>query len=351
MSSSGSAGTRSEAALPPGPGEGSGGGGLVVQGLSRRLGERTLLEDLSLSVAEGECLALLGPSGCGKTTTLRLLAGLDAPSAGRVLLEGEDITDLPPGNRRVAMVFQSYALYPHLSVVGNLELGLRVRGVPARERESRVAAILELLQLAELRDRRPAQLSGGQRQRVALARALLRQPRLVLLDEPMSNLDAQLRDELRPELRRLLCGSGPPLIYVTHDQQEAIGMADRLAILRGGRLQQLGTARELYERPANLFVATFLGRPAINLLPPEAGRQLALRPEHLQPRSGDGMPARLLRREWWGSQQLCWLETARGELRMLLPAQQELPPDLHLVWNRSDELWFSSSGERLAGAD
>jgi multiple sugar transport system ATP-binding protein len=299
-------------------------------------------------VAPGECLALLGPSGCGKTTTLRLLAGLDPLSAGRIHLGGEEISAVPAGRRQVAMVFQSYALYPHLSVIGNLELGLKVRGVPVRERQRRIATILGLLQLEELQHRRPAQLSGGQRQRVALARALLRQPRLVLLDEPMSNLDAQLREELRPELRRLLCGEGPPVVYVTHDQQEAIGMADRLAILRAGRLQQLGTARELYDNPINRFVASFLGRPAINILAVEGNRELGLRPEHLRPVAA-GLPARLLRREWWGAQQLCWLETGRGALRMLLPAQQELPEDLQLGWNRRDELWFAASGERIEG--
>ena len=321
---------------------------LHLRQLSRRLGDRTLLQELSLSVASGECLALLGPSGCGKTTTLRLLAGLDAASAGRILLGDEDITELPAGQRQVAMVFQSYALYPHLSVVGNLDLGLRIRGVPAREREQRIGTMLELLQLTDLQQRRPAQLSGGQRQRVALARALLRQPRLMLLDEPMSNLDAQLREELRPELRRLLCGGEPPVIYVTHDQQEAMGMADRIAILREGRLQQVGSARELYRRPANRFVAGFLGRPAINLLPPEGARQLGLRPEHLRPVAEGGLPARLLRREWWGSQQLLWLETSLGELRMLLSAGQEVDDTLQLGWNAADELWFTSaSGERL----
>ena len=327
----------------------AGGEELRLLGIGRRLAERPLLQELTLTVAPGECLALLGPSGCGKTTTLRLLAGLDPVSQGRILLGNDDITEQPPGSRRVAMVFQSYALYPHLTVLGNLELGLRLRGVPAREREQRIGPMLELLQLSELRQRRPAQLSGGQRQRVALARALLRQPRLVLLDEPMSNLDAQLREELRPELRRLLCGNGPPVLYVTHDQQEAIGMADRLAILQNGRLQQVGTARELYERPVNRFVACFLGRPAINLLPLESGRQLALRPEHLRPSQGEGLAARLLRREWWGAQQLCWLETARGPLRMLLPSAQELPDSLQVGWERRDELWFGADGERLEG--
>jgi len=322
--------------------------GLRIEGLSRRLGDRTLLADLNLTVGPGECLALLGPSGCGKTTTLRLLAGLDQASAGRILLDGEDISRQSAGDRRVAMVFQSYALYPHLSVSDNLALGLRIRGMAPKERESRIAAVLELLQLEELRLRRPAQLSGGQRQRVALARALLRQPRLVLLDEPMSNLDAQLREELRPELRRLLCGGEHPVIYVTHDQQEAMGMADRIAVLRDGRLQQVGSARELYERPATRFVAAFLGRPAINWWPAQGSRQLGLRPEHLQPVESGGIPARLQRREWWGNQQLLWLESSVGELRMLVAADLEMPAKLEVGWRQQRELWFDTlSGARL----
>ena len=324
--------------------------GLRIQNLSRQLGNRLLLDGLELTVAPGECLALLGPSGCGKTTTLRLVAGLDQPSSGRILLGGEDITGQPAGQRQVAMVFQSYALYPHLSVADNLALGLRVRGVPAQEREQRIATVLELMQLGNLRSRRPAQLSGGQRQRVALARALLRQPRVMLLDEPMSNLDAQLREELRPELRRLLCGAEPPVLYVTHDQQEALGLADRIAVLKEGRLQQLGLPRQLYEDPANLFVASFLGRPAINLLPAEGGRLLGLRPEHLRPTAAEGLPARLQRREWWGHQQLLLLDTPRGELRLLLPSGSEPGDSFQLDWPRACELWFEArSGERLRG--
>ncbi|MEB3255760.1 MAG: ABC transporter ATP-binding protein [Synechococcaceae cyanobacterium] len=322
---------------------------LKLHQLGRRVAGRPLLSGLELQVGGGECVALLGPSGCGKTTTLRLVAGLDAPEpVSRILLDGRDITQEPPGRRRVAMVFQSYALYPHLSVHGNLALGLRVRGVQPRERERRIDAVLELLQLAALRERRPAQLSGGQRQRLALARALLRQPALMLLDEPMSNLDAQLREELRPELRRLLCGGEAPVLYVTHDQQEAIGLADRLAVLEGGRLQQVGTARELYEAPANRFVASFLGRPALNLLPPRDGRQLGLRPEHLRPVPQGGLAARPLRREWWGPQQLVWLESEQGPLRMLIGAERVLDDSLQVGWERRHELWFdAASGARL----
>jgi multiple sugar transport system ATP-binding protein len=322
--------------------------GLELRRLSRQLGGRTLLDHLDLQVSPGECVALLGPSGCGKSTTLRLVAGLDPASDGKVLLDGEDLTSREPGERQVAMVFQSYALYPHLSVEDNLELGLRIRGVSVPERRRRIDAVLELLQLDEARRRRPAQLSGGQRQRVALARALLRQPRIVLLDEPMSNLDAQLREELRPELRRLLCGGEQPVIYVTHDQQEAIGMADRIALLQEGRLQQAGSPRELYENPLNRFVASFLGRPAINLLAMEPGRQLGLRPEHMVLGEDGGLPARLLRREWWGHQQLLWLETPQGTLRALTSASAAPPSEARLSWQRRHELWFdTASGARL----
>jgi multiple sugar transport system ATP-binding protein len=322
--------------------------GLSVEQLTRRIGDRLLLDQLCLQVKPGECLALLGPSGCGKTTTLRLVAGLDAASGGRILLDGDDITRQSAGRRRVAMVFQSYALYPHLSVADNLALGLRVRGVPALERQRRIQAVLEMLQLADLRERRPAQISGGQRQRVALARALLRDPRIVLLDEPMSNLDAQLREELRPELRRLLCGADQPVLYVTHDQQEAMGIADRIALLDRGQLQQVGPVRELYDNPSNLFVASFLGRPALNLLAPQGHRQLGLRPEHLFPQEGTGLAATIQRREWWGHQQLLWLDTSAGTMKMLLPAGVELPEPLALGWHPHHELWFDArSGKRL----
>jgi len=322
--------------------------GLLLDHVSRQAEGRTLLDQLDLQVAEGECVALLGPSGCGKTTTLRVVAGLDALSAGRIVLDGHDISQMDPGQRRVGMVFQSYALYPHLTVAENLTLGLRIRGVSSTEREDRLTKILALLHLEDLRLRRPSQLSGGQRQRVALGRALLRQPRLMLLDEPMSNLDAQLREELRPELRRLLSSGGYPVLYVTHDQQEAVGLADRIAVLDQGRLQQVGDPRELHGNPANRFVASFIGRPAINLFPPQGGRQLAVRPEHLHSVETDGFPAQLLRAEWSGSQQVLWLESAAGLLRMLWPATPNPPSLLRVQWHPDDALAFDErTGERL----
>ena len=322
--------------------------GLWLDDLTRQVAGQTLLEGLQLRVAPGECVALLGPSGCGKTTTLRLVAGLDPLSRGRVVLDGQDISPLDPGQRRVGMVFQSYALYPHLSVADNLTLGLRVRGVAAAEREERLCQMLALLQLRDQRHLRPAQLSGGQRQRVALGRALLRQPQIMLLDEPMSNLDAQLREALRPELRRLLTGPGHPVLYVTHDQQEAVGLADRIAVLEQGRLQQVGDPRELHHNPANRFVASFMGRPAINLFPPRGGRQLAVRPECLRPVANGGIPARVQRAEWSGTQQVIWLESDAGLLRMLWPATGSPPDPLRVGWAAADALAFDErSGARL----
>ncbi|MFN7900236.1 MAG: ABC transporter ATP-binding protein [Synechococcaceae cyanobacterium] len=323
--------------------------GLELRQLSRTVGERALVDRLSLAIAPGECLALLGPSGCGKTTTLRLLAGLDQPSHGQVWLNGEDITALPPGDRQVGMVFQSYALYPHLSVLDNLSLGLRVRGVPSAEREQRIAATSALLKLEELLGRKPAQLSGGQRQRVALARALLRRPRLMLLDEPMSNLDAQLREELRPELRRLLCGGEPPVVYVTHDQQEALGMADRIAVLAEGKLQQIGTPSQLLLEPSNLFVAGFLGRPAINLFPARDGKVLGLRPQHLRFGQAGGLPVQVQRSEWWGHERLFWLHSESGVLRLLAHADQQPGAAPQVTWEPRHALWFDQhTGERLS---
>ena len=321
---------------------------LQLENLGRRIDGRPILESINLSVAPGQCLALLGPSGCGKSTILRLIAGLDRPDSGRILLEGRDITSLAPGRRQVAMVFQSYALYPHLSVERNLSLGMELRGVDRSERERELASVLELLQLSPYRQRRPSELSGGQRQRVALARALLRHPRVFLLDEPMSNLDAQLREELRPQLRRILCGGSTPVIYVTHDQQEAMGIADRIAVLQDARVQQCGTPQELYHRPANLVVAEFIGRPQINLLPQPDGTVLGIRPEHLAPVREGGLPVQVISREWHGASQLLALRSAAGELRWTCDGNQSVGDDLRLGWDPIHEHRFDQgTGQRL----
>jgi multiple sugar transport system ATP-binding protein len=222
------------------------------------------VDRLDLDVEDGQFLVLVGPSGCGKTTALRMIAGLEDISSGRLMIGGEIANDLAPRARNVAMIFQSYALYPHLTVAENMGFALRVRGQPKAEIESRVKRAAELLELQPYLGRRPAQLSGGQRQRVAMGRAIVRQPAAFLMDEPLSNLDARLRGQTRAEITRLQRDSGVTTVYVTHDQVEAMTMGDRVAVMNHGRLQQVGAPRELYDRPVNLFVATFLGSPPIN---------------------------------------------------------------------------------------
>lgn len=335
---------------------GSADNGLELRNLSRRVRQQTLLHQLSLSVAPGEILALLGPSGCGKSTTLRLIAGLDAGSEGQIWLNGRQITQQPPAQRQVAMVFQSYALFPHLSVERNLRLGMELRGVPAAEISRDVEQVLALLQLEGLRHRKPAELSGGQRQRVALARALLRKPALFLLDEPMSNLDAQLREDLRGELRTLLRSTGVPVVYVTHDQHEAMGLADRIAVLRDGRLQQIGTPEQLYNRPVNRFVASFLGSPSINLMD-TSDCQLGLRAERLELHpAGAALPdgfraveGELSHREWLGDRVISHVQIpAQGVLKVISASVSD-ERQLQVRWRCTDELRFDrESGERLA---
>ena len=315
-------------------------GDLRLEALNRRIAGRQILAGIDLAVAPGECLALLGPSGCGKSTILRLIAGLDRPDGGRILLAGRDITALSPGRRQVAMVFQSYALYPHLSVERNLLLGMELRGVPRQQRQQEADRVLSMLQLESFRSRRPSELSGGQRQRVALARALLRRPQVFLLDEPMSNLDAQLREELRPQLRAILCGGEAPVIYVTHDQQEAMGIADRIAVLQNGRLQQCGTPQELYASPANLVVASFIGRPQINLMDRGDGSLLGIRPEHLQAVEEGGVAVRVLSREWHGASQQLTVASPHGDLRWTTSGAEPINDQLRLGWQLQHELRF-----------
>ncbi|HEX4953657.1 MAG TPA: ABC transporter ATP-binding protein [Thermoanaerobaculia bacterium] len=240
-------------------------GRLDLEGLSKTFGSTPVLADLSLVVEAGELLTVLGPSGCGKTTLLRLIAGLELPDRGTLRLDGRDITRVPAHQRPVNTVFQSYALFPHLSVAGNVAFGLESRRFPRPEIERRVASALALLELAELAQRWPNELSGGQKQRVALARALVNEPEVLLLDEPMSALDAKLRAQLQLELRRLQRTLSRTFILVTHDQDEAMVVSDRILVMRGGRIEQLGSPREVYERPRTRFVAEFLG--AANLIP------------------------------------------------------------------------------------
>ena len=239
--------------------------GISIEKLCKSFGPVIAVRDLDLEIAEGEFVSLLGPSGCGKTTTLRMLAGLDFPTSGTIRIGDRVVNDLPPGKRDIAMVFQSYALYPHMTVAENIAYPLRKRGVPRREREAKVMEVARLLRLEALVERKPRHLSGGQQQRVALGRALVREPQVFLLDEPLSNLDAKLRAHMRAELIELHRRIGKTMVYVTHDQLEAMTMSDRIAVMHGGVLQQFGTPADVYERPANVFVADFIGTPSMTL--------------------------------------------------------------------------------------
>ena len=240
-----------------------------------------VLGEISIEIADGELLVLVGPSGCGKSTLLRCIAGLETPTRGRILIDGKDVSHLEPRDRDIAMVFQSYALYPHLTVRENLAFGLKMRKTAPSEIEKRVGEAAAMLGLEALLERRPAQLSGGQRQRVAMGRAVVRRPKAFLFDEPLSNLDASLRGQMRVELMRLHQRLGATMVYVTHDQVEAMTLADRIAVLEKGRLMQVGAPGELYARPANLFVARFIGTPEMNVIPVEAACRLGLVPVEL----------------------------------------------------------------------
>ena len=320
---------------------------LQIQNLGRSVGQHWIVRHLNLHVEDGECVALVGPSGCGKSSTLRLIAGLDPVSEGEIILNEANITHSSAAKRAVGMVFQSYALLPHLSVFANLELGLRVRGVRPFDRQQRIQAMLELVQLQDRANVLPAELSGGQRQRVALARALLRDPDVYLLDEPMSNLDAQLREELRPELRRLVLDRQKPVLHVTHDQHEAMAIADRIAVLHSGKIQQVATPEDLYHHPETLFIAKFIGRPQINCLRPKNGVICAVRPESLF-FAKEGLPCKITAREWLGSSQLLYLDSPEGFLRLSCSTAVDIPEAPHVSWDVSDEHHFAlESGHRL----
>ena len=238
-----------------------------ISGLSKSFGNTTVLQPTDLSIAEGEFVVLVGPSGCGKSTLLRMIAGLELPSAGRVAIGGRDVTEAAPSDRGLAMVFQSYALYPHLTVAENIAFPLKVTKVAKQEIARRVAEVAAMLELSDLLDRRPRALSGGQRQRVSIARAVVRRPKVLLLDEPLSNLDANLRARMRHEFARLHQQLGATMIYVTHDQLEAMTLANRIVVMNEGGVEQVGAPIEVYRRPASLAVAAAIGSPGMNLIP------------------------------------------------------------------------------------
>ena len=269
---------------------------IELQDIHKRFGsgqkQAHILRGIDLQVADGEFVVFVGPSGCGKSTLLRLIAGLEGTSSGRVLIGGRDLTHAAPSQRQVAMVFQSYALYPHMTVRDNLGFGMRMRGVPAATISAKLDRAVAMLQLQPYLDRKPAELSGGQCQRVAIGRAIVQEPGVFLFDEPLSNLDAELRLRMRLEIAALHRGLGRTMVYVTHDQVEAMTLAQRIVVLRDGRIEQVGAPMDLYNAPANTFVAGFIGSPAMNLLPagllaglatpPGSAAQVGIRPEHLE---------------------------------------------------------------------
>jgi multiple sugar transport system ATP-binding protein len=308
---------------------------ITFEHVTKRFDETTAVDDLSIEVADGEFLVLVGPSGCGKTTALRMLAGLEDITSGRILIGDRVVNNVAPGARDVAMVFQSYALYPHMTVYDNLAFSLRNHHVPKAEIERRVRQTADVLELGDFLKRKPRQLSGGQRQRVALGRAIVREPKGFLMDEPLSNLDAALRVQTRAEILRLQTRLGTTTIYVTHDQIEAMTMGDRIAVMNNGELQQLGTPEELYERPANTFVARFIGSPSMNMLPSSVlgiggtGRLAGFRPEHV--RLGNGRPgaagsldAAVEVVEYLGDEQLGHLRLGDHEIVVKLPVEPRL---------------------------
>ena len=240
---------------------------LELKGLSKKYGNQDILRDINVSIDAGEFLVLVGPSGCGKSTLLNCIAGLEPISGGVVMIDGHDMQNISPKDRDIAMVFQSYALYPTMSVAKNITFGMKVRGVDKTLQQEKLAEVARQLQIEVLLDRRPSQLSGGQRQRVAMGRALVRDPKLFLFDEPLSNLDAKLRVEMRTEIKKLHQSLNASMVYVTHDQIEAMTLATKIVVMQGGIIQQIGTPAEIYSHPANLFVADFMGSPAMNLIP------------------------------------------------------------------------------------
>ena len=331
-------------------------------------GGAVALRDFSLEVADGELLALVGPSGCGKSTVLRLLAGLETPTRGTIRIGGADVSALPPQARNVAMVFQDYALYPHLSVRENLAFPLRMRRAPAAERERRVARVAELLSLSALLDRAPRQLSGGERQRVAMGRALVREPAAFLLDEPLSNLDATLRVQVRAEIAELRRRAPTTMLYVTHDQVEALTLGDRVAVLERGCLQQVATPAELYERPANRFVAGFIGSPPMNFAPAhlllegpaDDERVAGVRPEAVtlaEPGAPGALAATVLQSEALGHETLVHVRLATGpggaELRWVVRehgmARRRAGEPVALRVERGALHFFGRDGRALAG--
>ncbi|ARN19181.1 ABC transporter ATP-binding protein [Piscinibacter gummiphilus] len=356
-------------------------GALSIRQVKKSYGSHHILKSVDLEIEKGEFIILVGPSGCGKSTLLSMIAGLDSPTSGNILLGDRDITYVAPKDRDIAMVFQSYALYPNMTVAQNIEFALEMRKVPKDERKVLVDKVSKMLQLDHLLDRKPGQLSGGQRQRVAMGRALARQPSLFLFDEPLSNLDAKLRVEMRAEIKLLHQRTKTTTVYVTHDQVEAMTLGDRIAVMRDGILQQFGTPDEIYSRPATKFVAEFIGSPAMNMikakrerntlvangvdlpLGPQLGAALAahdgqelvygLRPEALRfAPAGTGLAGKLTMIEPTGPESYAFVETAAGPLVIRVPGKVDgkVGDTVSLNWQPADVHLFDAKTEQRVNA-
>ncbi len=353
-------------------------GALTIANVRKTFGNVEILKGIDIDVQAGEFLILVGPSGCGKSTLLNMIAGLDAPSAGTISIGDRDVTWLPPKDRDIAMVFQSYALYPNMNVAQNIAFGLEMRKVPKDKRDEAVQRVAKMLQIVPLLDRKPGQLSGGQRQRVAMGRALARDPKLFLFDEPLSNLDAKLRVEMRAEIKLLHQRTKTTTVYVTHDQVEAMTLGDRIAVMKEGVVQQFGTPEDIYARPATRFVAEFIGSPAMNMIPAvrsgagatangidlpltpaqrealqasKAGKlTYGLRPEAAQ-FAADGVPGTLRFTEPTGPETYATVETAVGNLTLRVPGymSSKVGDAVHVQWAAEATHLFDGDTDKRIG--
>ncbi len=337
---------------------------IILRNIYKRWGDFEALRDINFCCEKGELLVLLGPSGCGKSTTLRLITGLEHPTSGSIEIGGKDVSDLPPVKRNISMVFQNYALFPHLTVKENILFGLKARRIVKRERQKRLKEAAEILGLTDLLQRKPAQLSGGQRQRVALGRAIVAQVPVCLMDEPLSNLDAKLRQEMRLEIRSLQQRLGMTMVYVTHDQVEAMTIADKIILMNDGQIEQHGTPEELYNHPASAFTGSFIGNPPMNIFRSSAeiisacGLQLAaenidikigVRPENIEIRSGSGLECEVSAIEYLGADTL--IIGRMGDQPFTL-SQKGKPSvtageSIQIGWRMEDTHLFSADGKRI----
>ncbi len=339
---------------------------ITVEKISKLWGDTAAVDGITFEAPEGDFTVLLGPSGCGKSTTLRLIAGLESVSSGRVFIGGRDVTEAPPAGRDLSMVFQSYALFPHLDVGENILFGLKVRKVARAERDERLRRTADLLGLSALLERRPNQLSGGQQQRVALGRAIIAEKPVCLMDEPLSNLDAKLRHEMRQEIRTLQRKLGITMVYVTHDQAEAMSMADRVVLLRDGRIEQNAPPEEIYQQPASTFVARFIGTPPMNIIqldmqgdgaairgldhphmPNQLGEDLSLgvRPEDIEISDGPGVPAIVCSLEYLGADSIVDCRIGEQMVSVRTHGRIKIEPgtQVNLAWSLENVHYFQSS--------